>query len=254
MNKDPKDKNLWHGLTQAARRQLRERQYSKPSLIGQISTGGAPISEIMDSESALRKAGAWIPGIQLFRRQVYCQAHRGYFSEMGRENEGLFKSLGFWPKQWATARMFAGTAKGFHIHPPHIPKGSEPGEWNRRFLKQKAPKVFFEKEQWDVMFFLQGRCEFFLVDEREGLPRKVMRFFAGSDANDRQDNTVIAIPPGVAHAMRVEGSTDVLMVYGTSVTFSPAYEGRLASGVEAAELPPEWADYLRASAGATDSR
>jgi hypothetical protein len=34
------------------------------------------------------------------------------------------------------------------------------------------------------------------------------------------------------------------MVYGTSTTFVPASEGRIASSVESAPLPGPWQDYL----------
>jgi hypothetical protein len=34
------------------------------------------------------------------------------------------------------------------------------------------------------------------------------------------------------------------MVYGTSTTFVPANEGRIASSVEAAPLPAVWQEYL----------
>ncbi|MEO6053195.1 MAG: hypothetical protein ABIP97_04210 [Chthoniobacterales bacterium] len=245
MNKDPKDSNLWQGLRPEARKHLQQRSYAKPDFIKRISTDGVFATEAINGEAELRKANAWIPGVRLFRRNVYDQLHRGCFSELGRDGEGMFETLGFWPKQWATARMFAGSAKGFHIHPPHIPEGTEPAKWHQRFLNtDKQPQTFFDKEQWDVMFFLQGRNEFFLVDEREGLPRLTMRFFIGSDASDRENNVVIVIPPGVAHGLRVEGSTDAIMVYGTSVTFAPAFEGRIASDIETASLPPDWAKYL----------
>ncbi|MEO6845852.1 MAG: hypothetical protein ABI254_01235 [Chthoniobacterales bacterium] len=249
MNKDPQTHDLWQGLRPEARKQLQERNYAKPALAARLQTDGAFASEVIDAEAELRKAGAWIPGVQLFRRTVYDQLHRGSFSELGRGGEGIFEAVGFWPKQWATARMFAGTAKGFHIHPPHIPEGTKPTEWHKRFLDKQNPQTFFDKEQWDVMFFLQGRSEFFLVDERDGLPRTAMRFFVGSDADDRANNVVIVIPPGVAHALRVEGSTDAIMVYGTSVSFNPAFEGRIASGVETAGMPEDWAAYINATKG-----
>jgi dTDP-4-dehydrorhamnose 3,5-epimerase-like enzyme len=53
----------------------------------------------------------------------------------------------------------------------------------------------------------------------------------------------VVIPPGVAHAIRAEGSGDVIMVYGTSTTFRPEFEGRIVAGVENAALPSEWDGY-----------
>jgi len=52
------------------------------------------------------------------------------------------------------------------------------------------------------------------------------------------------IPPGVAHAIRAEGSEDVIMVYGTSTTFQPEFEGRIASEIETADLPESWRKFL----------
>ena len=56
------------------------------------------------------------------------------------------------------------------------------------------------------------------------------------------------IPAGVAHAIRAEPAGDVIMVYGTSTKFDPAFEGRIASDVESAPLPPEWTNYLKSNA------
>ncbi|HZJ15918.1 MAG TPA: hypothetical protein VFD27_12775, partial [Chthoniobacteraceae bacterium] len=100
-------------------------------------------------------------------------------------------------------------------------------------------------EQWDVMFFVQGNVEMLLCDERAGLPRRVMRFLLEGDDRRGPNNAGVVIPPGVAHALRVEGSTDAIMVYGTSTQFDPTFEGRIADGVERAPLPGEWEDFLR---------
>jgi hypothetical protein len=54
----------------------------------------------------------------------------------------------------------------------------------------------------------------------------------------------VIVPPGVAHAIRVEGSEDVIMVYGTSTIFHPEFEGRIASEIESAELPESWQKFL----------
>jgi hypothetical protein len=48
----------------------------------------------------------------------------------------------------------------------------------------------------------------------------------------------------VAHAIRVEGTEDVIMVYGTSTVFRPEFEGRIASEVETAALPKSWQKFL----------
>ena len=76
----------------------------------------------------------WIPGVEIFPRKIHHQRHRGLFGEFVREQEGPLAAIGLWPKQWAAARMFAGSAKGFHIHPPSVPDGTSPAEWHRRIF------------------------------------------------------------------------------------------------------------------------
>ena len=95
-----------------------------------------------------------------------------------------------------------------------------------------------------MMFFLQGRVEMILCDIRAGLPRRVMRFFVDGDNHRGNNNAGVVIPPGVAHAIRVEGAEDVIMVYGTSTIFHPEFEGRIASEIETAELPESWQKFL----------
>jgi dTDP-4-dehydrorhamnose 3,5-epimerase-like enzyme len=98
------------------------------------------------------------------------------------------------------------------------------------------------------MFFLTGMCEMVLVDEREGLTRRVMRFTICGDSKPGMDNAAVVIPPGVAHALRSIGTEDLIMVYGTSTTFDPRWEGRIASGIENSPLPPDWTAYMDSGA------
>jgi hypothetical protein len=42
----------------------------------------------------------------------------------------------------------------------------------------------------------------------------------------------------------VEGSEEVIMVYGTSTAFNPEFEGRIASEIETAALPESWGTFL----------
>jgi dTDP-4-dehydrorhamnose 3,5-epimerase-like enzyme len=102
----------------------------------------------------------------------------------------------------------------------------------------------YAHEQWDVMFFVQGVLEVFLRDTRIGMDPRVMRFFVDGDDHRSANNVGIVIPAGVAHALRAEGSMDVIMVYGTSTSFQPEFEGRIASEIETAELPQSWQKFL----------
>ena len=73
------------------------------------------------------------------------------------------------------------------------------------------------------MFFVQGRVEMILRDVREGFRSRIMHFFIDGDNHRGPNNVAVVIPPGVAHAVRVEGSEDAIMVYGTSTNFEPAF-------------------------------
>jgi dTDP-4-dehydrorhamnose 3,5-epimerase-like enzyme len=84
----------------------------------------------------------------------------------------------------------------------------------------------------------------FLRDARAGFPSRSMRLFVDGDNHRSRNNVGIVIPPGVAHAIRAEGSEDVIMVYGTTTTFRPEFEGRIASEIETAELPASWRKFL----------
>ena len=237
--------DLWHALNPAARAQLSQRNYAQSSPAERLGTTGLDAGEIIARRAEL--AGVWIPGVEIFPRKVLPQRHRGYFGEFARHNEGMPAAIGLWPRQWATARMFPGTAKGFHIHPPHIPAGTTPEAWFRRLFVEE-PQNFalrpYDREQWDTMFFVQGNIEMFLVDERAGLPRHAMRFTLEGDDQRGANNAGVIIPSGVAHALRAEGSRDAIMVYGTSTVFEPTFEGRIADSIERPTLPEDWQRYL----------
>ena len=240
--------DLWQGLNSEARAALETKSYAAQPLLAQLGTTGVPIGQLIGLDHTTTEVSeAWIPGVEVIPRRVFPQRHRGIFGEFGRKGEGVFGKIGLWPSQWATARMDSGTAKGFHIHPPSIPTGTEPAAWFQRLFVTEAGNFSlrpYDREQWDAMFFVQGQVEMLLVDERSGMPRKIMRFFIAGDNHRGVDNAGIIIPAGVAHALRAEGSEDLIMVYGTSTSFHPEFEGRLASGVEAAPLPNDWLAYL----------
>jgi dTDP-4-dehydrorhamnose 3,5-epimerase-like enzyme len=71
-----------------------------------------------------------------------------------------------------------------------------------------------------------------------------MRFTICGDSRPGNGQRGRGDSPGVAHALRNIGNEDLIMVYGTSTTFNPAWEGRIASGIENAPLPADWSAYL----------
>jgi dTDP-4-dehydrorhamnose 3,5-epimerase-like enzyme len=246
MSKD--ERTLWQGIDAGARDAISTRDYRIASLMRELSQRGVDASELVAADQTQREIEeAWIPGVEIFARKVHPQRHRGLFGEFVRRDEGILAQIGLWPQQWSAARMFSGTAKGFHVHPPSIPEDSDAVDWLRRVYVDEPNNYSarsYDKEQWDVMFFIQGRVEIILCDIRAGLPRRVMRFFVDGDNHRSESNVGVVIPPGVAHAVRVEGTEDVVMVYGTSTVFRPEFEGRIASEVETAALPESWRKFL----------
>jgi dTDP-4-dehydrorhamnose 3,5-epimerase-like enzyme len=242
------EENLWQGIDRGARARLDTRDYRSASFTQELSQRGMDAGELAAADRRQREVSdAWIPGVEIFARKIYPQRHRGLFGEFVRRDEGILAQIGLWPKQWSAARMFSGTAKGFHVHPPSIPQDSDAVDWLRRLYIDQPENYSsrrYDEEQWDVMFFSQGRAEVILSDIRAGLPRRVMRFFVDGDNHRSDCNVGIVIPPGVAHAIRVEGTEDVIMVYGTSTLFRPEFEGRIASDVETAALPESWKRFL----------
>jgi dTDP-4-dehydrorhamnose 3,5-epimerase-like enzyme len=243
-----RERNLWQGIDSNAREALKARDYRTAAFAQELSQRGVDACEVVTADRKQREVNkAWIPGVEIFPRKIHAQRHRGFFGEFVRRDEGILAQIGFWPKQWSAARMFAPTAKGFHVHPPSIPKNADAADWLRRLFitePQNYSLRRYDDEQWDVMFFLQGRVEVILCDIRVGFPRRVMRLFVDGDHHRSSSNAGVVIPPGVAHAIRAEGAEDVIMVYGTSTVFHPEFEGRIASDVESAELPEAWQKFL----------
>ena len=244
-----REQNLWQGINADARNALSTRDYRTASFAQELSKQGLNASELTAADRDKREVKeAWIPGVEIFPRKIHPQRHRGSFSEFVRRDEGILAQIGLWPKQWSAARMFAQTAKGFHVHPPSIPKDAKAEDWLRRLYFDEPENYSlrrYDDEQWDVMFFLQGRAEMILCDIRAGFPRRIMRFFVDGDNHRCGNNIGVVVPPGVAHAIRAEASEDVIMVYGTSTTFNPEFEGRIASEIETAQLPESWQKFLR---------
>ena len=242
------EENLWQGIEPIARNALTARNYKAGSLAQRIAYSGIDAGQLAAADRSRPEIKrTWIPGVEIFPRKIHSQRHRGVFGEFVRRDEGVLWKIGFWPKQWSAARMFACSAKGFHVHPPSIPPDTTPEKWLRRlfvFRPQNYSLRRYDAEQWDVMFFLQGRAEMILCDVRAGLSKRIMRFFVDGDNHRGSNNIGLVIPPGVAHAIRAEGSEDVVMVYGTSTIFTPEFEGRIASEIETAQLPESWQKFL----------
>jgi dTDP-4-dehydrorhamnose 3,5-epimerase-like enzyme len=236
----------WSAIRAEARKHLEQRDYSAVPFHQKVQIHGVAANELLRlAPDDPICAELWIPGAELIPIKSHHQRNRGSFAELGRETEGALAKIGLWPKQWSTATMFAGTAKGFHVHPPFVPEKQTPEAWFKRlYLSKKAADRPYDREQWDVMYFLNGSIEILLVDERAGLPRRVWRLYIQGYNRPGPDNVALVIPPGVAHALRAEGREDLFMVYGSTTLFDPENEGRIASRIEQPLLPKDWKAYL----------
>src|SRR5260370_1092954 len=129
------DQKLWQGLTAKTRAALAMRDYSAQSFAQQLAGAGVEASKVASADrSKAEVRDAWIPGVEIFPRTIHSQRHRGVFGEFVRRDEGVLAKIGFWPKQWSAARMFAHSAKGFHVHPPSIPPDTTAEKWLRRLF------------------------------------------------------------------------------------------------------------------------
>src|SRR5438105_15437158 len=191
MNKG--ETNLWTGVSDAARNALTARDYKAGSLAQRVAQSGVPAGELVRADRSRPEIErVWIPGVEIFSRTIHPQRYRGAFGEFVRRDEGVLAKIGFWPKQWSAARMFAHSAKGFHVHPPSIPPDTTAEKWLRRlfvFRPQDYSMRRYDDEQWDIMFFLQGRAEMILGDACVGLSQRIMRFFVDGD-NHRGSNNI----------------------------------------------------------------
>src|ERR1700680_4963042 len=146
------DSKFWQGLTAEAQTELDVRDYASQTFSQQVAGAGIDAGKLASADRTMAEVGqAWIPGVEIFQRTIYPQRHRGSFGEFVRRDEGVLARIGFWPAQWASARMFAQTAKGFHVHPPSIPDGTAPADWLRRSFVEEPDNYSlrrYEHEQW----------------------------------------------------------------------------------------------------------
>src|SRR6185312_3838409 len=76
MNK--RDKNLWAGLSDQAQGALTSRDYQTGSFGQRLARGGVEAGELAGLDRGKPEtAKGWIPGVEVFARQVHAQRHRG---------------------------------------------------------------------------------------------------------------------------------------------------------------------------------
>ena len=236
---------LWLGLNESARKALVARDYETAALGPRLAEIGLEARDLIALDRRRPEIKRlWIPGVEIFSRTIHRQAHRGLFGEMVRQDEGVLATIGLWPKQWSAARMFAHSAKGFHVHPPFIPAETTAENWHRRLFVAQSKDFSlrrYDEEQWDVMFFIQGRAEMILQRCAEGTSDANDAFFHRRRRSSGRGQCGGRHPAGSGacdSCWKARG--DVIMVYGTSTKFRPEFEGRIASEVEEAALPKSW--------------
>ena len=80
MNKG--ETNLWLGVGEAARNALTPRDYKFGSLPQRLAQSGIPAGELaMVDRSRPEIKRAWVPGVEIFSREIHSQHHRGVFGE-----------------------------------------------------------------------------------------------------------------------------------------------------------------------------
>ena len=119
------DRKLWQGLTPKAQTALVTRDYQTQTFSEQLAGAGVEAGKLASADRTTpENQESWIPGVEIFPRVIHHQRHRGLFGEFVRCDEGVLARIGLWPAQWANARMFAQTAKGFHVHPRMFASGN----------------------------------------------------------------------------------------------------------------------------------
>jgi dTDP-4-dehydrorhamnose 3,5-epimerase len=119
---------------------------------------------------------------------------RGFFREIVRRGDPFFGE-GF--GQLSHAKMWPGVVKAWHLH----------------------------ARQVDWWYCPVGSLQVALWDRRTGQPTygRVIELALGEDDPD----TVLRIPPGVAHGCKAIGDAPALLFYITSREYDPSDEGRL---------------------------
>jgi len=215
-------KDLWLGLNE------RTRKRSLPAITkAAVLLNEQPhLASMPPNWPPLAQSGdkkVWIPGVEIFSREIHPQRHRGSFGELARDSQALWAKSSFGqgngrPRGCSQQRQRISHSSAQHFR--RIRRGKMAAAL---FVNQPQSYSLrpYDREQWDIMFFLQGRAEIFLRDVRAGLPVRNMRLFVDGDNHRSRNNVGVVIPPGVAHAIRAEGSEDVIMVYGRARRFSP---------------------------------
>ena len=94
-----REKARWNGLNAEAQRALAARDYKAGSFAQQVAGPGVDAGELAAADRRKPEVKRiWIPGVEIFRRSIHAQRHRGVFGEFVRRDEGILWKIGLWPK------------------------------------------------------------------------------------------------------------------------------------------------------------
>src|SRR5207244_7985151 len=104
-------KDLWLGLNERTRKALSPRDYKSGSVAQRIAASGVDAAELTAGRGKAELKKVWIPGVEIFSREIHPQRHRGSFGELAREEQGVIGKIKLWTSEWSAERMFADRAR-----------------------------------------------------------------------------------------------------------------------------------------------
>src|SRR5437870_7376554 len=78
-------KDLWLGLNERTRKALSPRDYKSGSVAQRIAASGVDAAELTAGRGKAELKKVWIPGVEIFSREIHPQRHRGSFGELRSE-------------------------------------------------------------------------------------------------------------------------------------------------------------------------
>jgi len=137
---------------------------------------------------------------------------RGFFREILRHSDDVFSEGSF--AQWSHSKMTKDVVKAWHFH--HL--------------------------QTDWWYLALGVIEAVLYDNRaesKTYKNKLQLRLSGENCPEEQNSSLVRIPPGVLHGLKVI-SDSAHLIYVTSHVYDPEDEGRIPFNDP--DIPHDWGD------------
>jgi len=78
-------KDLWLGLNERTRKALSPRDYKSGSVAQRIAASGVDAAELTAGRGKAELKKVWIPGVEIFSREIHPQRHRASWRVKRRE-------------------------------------------------------------------------------------------------------------------------------------------------------------------------